>query len=128
MNASLLYRQEILDHAQNPRNYGAVGRPHFSAEDANVFCGDRIKISGRLTKTGAIGNVRFEGEGCAISQAAASILTEYLKGRPWRAAGKMTSGEMLQLLHIQLSPIRLKCGLLALAVVHKAYREYSSKT
>lgn len=127
MSTSLLYRQEILDHAQNPRNYGVVKHPHFQAEDTNVFCGDRIHISGRLDQRGAISGIRFEGEGCAISQAAASLLTDHLAGKSFRAAASMEPQDMLRLLSIALSPVRLKCGLLALTVVQKAYRQYTDR-
>ena len=122
---SLLYRQELLDHAQNPRNYGAVEHPDFSADDLNAFCGDRIAMAGRLAKDGTIAEIRFTGEGCAVSQAAASILTERLIGRPWRTVARLTPNDMLRLLNVPLSPIRIKCGLLALTVVQKAYAGYS---
>lgn len=123
---SLLYRQELLDHAQNPRNFGAVEHPDFAAEDLNAFCGDRIAITGQLARDGKIAQIRFTGEGCAISQAAASLLTEYLTGKSFRAAVRMEPKDMLRLLNIPLSPVRLKCGLLALTVVQKAYAGYSN--
>lgn len=122
---SLLYRQELLDHAQNPRNYGAVKHPHFQAEDTNVFCGDRIRMTGRLDQSGKISDVRFEGEGCAISQAAASLLTEALKGRALNAVEDWASATMLNLMQIELSPIRLKCALLPLVVAQQAWRGYT---
>ncbi|MBI2624340.1 iron-sulfur cluster assembly scaffold protein [Candidatus Parcubacteria bacterium] len=125
---STLYRRELLDHAQNPRNYGAVKYPHFEAEDANVFCGDRIRMTGTLTKEGKIAELRFEGEGCAISQAAASILTDYAKGKVFVDIAALTPAAMTELLSITLSPIRLKCALLPLVVVQKAYRDYDIKT
>ncbi len=121
---SLLYRQELLDHAQNPRNYGEVKRPHFQAEDANIFCGDRIRMTGRLDQSGKISDVRFEGEGCVISQAAASLLTEALKGKALNVVEDWTPDTMFNLMHIELSPIRLKCALLALVVAQKAHAAY----
>jgi nitrogen fixation NifU-like protein len=91
-----LYRQNILDHYQNPRNFGTLPKPDISVEDSNPLCGDKIRMDLSI-EDGRVTDVRFSGVGCSISRAAASMLTEEIK-----------------MLGIELGPVRLKCALLAL--------------
>ena len=86
-----LYRQNILDHYQTPRNLGTLEHPDISAEDANPLCGDQIRIDLRV-KDGKIGDVRFTGKGCSISQAAASMLSEEVGGKSLEEVKQMTRG------------------------------------
>lgn len=108
-----LYRQNILDHYQSPRNFGALDHPEISAEDANPLCGDKIRIDLRV-KDGLIADVKFSGKGCAISLAAASMLTEEIRGKSLEEVKQIGKDEVLELLGIELGPVRLKCALLAL--------------
>lgn len=110
------YREFILDHYKRPRNFGTLQDADITYEEDNPLCGDKIRID---LKLGAdrVDDVRFEGQGCAISQAAASILTEKIKGASLERVRGFSKDEMLQALGIPLSPIRLKCGLLALKVL-----------
>lgn len=108
-----LYRQNILDHYQTPRNFGTLDRPEISAEDANPLCGDKIRIDLRV-KDGVIADVKFSGKGCAISLAAASMLTEEIRGKSLEEVKRIGKDEVLELLGIELGPVRLKCALLAL--------------
>jgi nitrogen fixation protein NifU and related proteins len=113
MSLDDFYRQNILDHYQNPRNFGTLEKPDISAEDSNPLCGDKIRIDLRV-KNGTIEDVRFTGIGCSISRAAASMLTEEVKGKTLEEVKAIGRDEVLELLGIELGPVRLKCALLAL--------------
>jgi len=108
-----LYRQNILEHYQNPRNFGTLERPDISAEDSNPLCGDEIRID-LLVKDGVIEDVRFSGKGCSISRAAASMLTEEIRGKTLEEVKRIGKDDVLEMLGIELGPVRLKCALLAL--------------
>ena len=108
-----LYRQNILDHYQNPRNYGTLEHPDISAEDSNPLCGDQIRIDLKV-KDGVIEDVRFSGKGCSISRAAASMLTEEVRGKTLEEVKRIGRDDVLEMLGIELGPVRLKCALLAL--------------
>jgi nitrogen fixation NifU-like protein len=113
MSLDDFYRQNILDHYQNPRNFGTLDKPDISAEDSNPLCGDKIRID-LLVKNGTIEDVRFSGVGCSISRAAASMLTEEVKGKTLEEVKAIGRDEVLEMLGIELGPVRLKCALLAL--------------
>jgi len=108
-----LYRQNILEHYQNPRNFGTLERPDISAEDSNPLCGDEIRIDLQV-KDGVIEDVRFSGKGCSISRAAASMLTEEIRGKTLDEVKRIGKDDVLEMLGIELGPVRLKCALLAL--------------
>lgn len=108
-----LYRENILEHYQHPRNRGTLEQPDVTYEDANPLCGDKIRMDFRLDQ-GRIAEVRFSGTGCSISQAAASMLCEKVEGLPLEEARRIGRDEMLEMLGIPLGPVRLRCGLLAL--------------
>lgn len=108
-----LYRQNILDHYQNPRNFGTLPKPDISAEDSNPLCGDKIRMD-LLVTDGRVADVRFSGVGCSISRAAASMLTEEIKGKTLEEVKRIGRDEVLEMLGIELGPVRLKCALLAL--------------
>ena len=110
------YREFIIDHFKNPRNFGRLEDPDITHEEDNPFCGDVIGMDFRV-KDGVIENVRFHGRGCAISQASASLLTERLKGMPLEDAKKIGKEDVLGELGIQISPARIKCALLSLKVL-----------
>ena len=108
-----LYRENILEHYKNPRNRGTLAHPDITYEDANPLCGDVLRMDFRL-KHGVIEDVRFSGHGCAISQAAASMLCERVQGMALEEAKKLSREDVLEMLGIELGPVRLKCALLAL--------------
>lgn len=112
-----LYRENILDHYQNPRNYGTLEHPDISYEDDNPLCGDVIKIELTLDDEDRIIQVGFTGEGCAISQASASMLTEEILGRTLDDVKQISKEDVLDMLGIQLGPVRIKCALLSLKVL-----------
>lgn len=111
-----LYREIILDHYENPRNYGELPDADISYEDDNPLCGDRIRIDLKV-QDGRIVDVRFSGKGCAISQASASMLTERIKGATVEEARRLTRDDILEMLGIPLGPARIKCALLSLKVL-----------
>ncbi len=111
-----LYMEQILDHYKYPRNFGRLENPDISHEEGNPSCGDQIRIDLKI-QDGKIADVRFSGKGCAISQAAASMLTEMIKGQSLEDVKKLGKEEMLSELGIEISAIRLKCALLALKVL-----------
>jgi len=111
-----LYREAILDHYQNPRNYGTLEPADISYEEDNPVCGDHIRLDLRL-KDGRVSEVRFSGHGCAISQASASMLTEAIQGKTLDELKAFGKDDVLGLIGIQLGPTRLKCALLSLKVL-----------
>jgi nitrogen fixation NifU-like protein len=112
-----LYRENILDHYQNPRNYGTLEDPDISYEDDNPLCGDVIRIDIKLDEEDRITQVAFSGEGCAISQASASMLTEEILGKTLEEVKQLSKEDVLNMLGIQLGPVRIKCALLSLKVL-----------
>jgi nitrogen fixation NifU-like protein len=115
-----LYRDEILEHYRQPHNFGTLAAPDAVHEGSNPLCGDRITIHLSLSDDGTVRDVAFQGRGCAISQASASLLTDRIRGREVTEVERMTSQDVLDLLGIEISPARLKCALLSLDTVHHA--------
>ena len=111
-----LYREVILDHYQNPRNYGTLEPADLSYEEDNPVCGDHIRLDLRL-KDGRVSEVRFSGHGCAISQASASMLTEAIQGKTLEELQAFGKDNVLDMLGIPLGPVRIKCALLSLKVL-----------
>jgi nitrogen fixation NifU-like protein len=114
--ADQMYREYILDHYKNPRNFGRLEGADISHEENNPLCGDVVGMDIK-TRDGVIDDVRFHGRGCAISQASASLLTERLKGMSLADARKIGKADVLEELGIDISPARLKCALLSLKVL-----------
>ena len=115
-----LYRELILDHYKNPRNHGLLEPADARAEGQNPLCGDEISVSVRLGERDVIEEVGFDGRGCAISQAATSMLTDLVKGRTAQEVASMPKEELLDEIGIPLTPVRLKCALLGLGVLKVA--------
>jgi nitrogen fixation protein NifU and related proteins len=111
-----LYKENILEHYQNPSNYGTIDEPDITYEDTNPLCGDRIRIDVRV-QDGKIAEIKFSGRGCAISQASASILTEMVEGRDLESVRELSAQDILDELAIPISPARVKCALLGLKVL-----------
>ena len=119
MTTNDIYQAHILDHAQHPRNKGALVNPDVSVKGRNPACGDTLVLE--LTfRDGAIAEVAFDGIGCAISQAAASILSERIRGISKGEAMALTPERMYELLGIPITTSREKCALLALHTLHDA--------
>ena len=114
------YREVILDHYKHPRNHGTIDEPDAHAEGQNPLCGDEVSIDLTFDGNDKISDVKFSGRGCAISQAATSMLTEHLKGKTVAQAAALDKQTLLDEVGIPLTPIRLKCALLGLGVVKVA--------
>lgn len=112
-----IYREQIIDLYENPLNYGALEPADFVYEEDNPLCGDVIQIAVRLDEDQRVTEVKWEGQGCAISQASASLLTEEIKGMTLDDVKAFSKEELLDLLGIQLSMTRVKCALLSLKVL-----------
>jgi len=115
---SMDYREYILEHYRNPRNYGKLDNPDVHAEDSNPLCGDQLgmdlRVEGDLVK-----EVRFQGRGCAISQSAASMLSEMIEGKTVAEVRALGKEDVLDALGVPISPARTKCAFLSLRVLHR---------
>ena len=119
-----LYSEIILDYYKNPRNKGKLHNPTTTATENNPLCGDNITVELDL-KNDKILDIKFSGEGCAISQSATSMLTEQLIGKSTSEINKLNQKFILGLLNIPISPGRIKCALLGLAAIKKALNKAS---
>ncbi|MDQ4019370.1 MAG: SUF system NifU family Fe-S cluster assembly protein [Actinomycetota bacterium] len=116
-----MYREVILDHYKNQRGHGVIEGADAEAEGQNPLCGDEVTLYVAFEDDGdTIGDVKFRGRGCAISQAATSMLTEMVKGRRASEVAAMPRDELLEEVGIPLTPVRLKCALLGLGVLKVA--------
>ena len=114
-----LYREVILDHYKNPRGHGVIDDADAVAEGQNPLCGDEVSIAVAF-EGDTIADVKFQGRGCAISQAATSMLMDMVKGRTAQEVATMSRDELLEEVGIPLTPVRLKCALLGLGVLKVA--------
>ncbi len=119
-----LYRENILDHYKHPRNFGHLEGADVKSEEINVSCGDRIVVEVKLKtnadNTRVIEDIRFNGEGCAINQASASMLTEKVVGMTVPEIMKLDLTFIEALLGTKLTPSRVKCAVLPLEAIQKA--------
>ncbi len=142
-----LYQEVILDHYRKPRNQGEISGPHLSSRGFNPFCGDEVVLGINLNACQRVETIAFKGQGCSISQASASILTELLKDKSLAQASELSQlmrglmrgqelsdedmdrmGEMEAMQGVRQFPIRIKCALLAWATLDDAIEEFKAKT
>lgn len=112
-----LYREIIIDRYKNPQYRGSLDPHDIAFEDDNPLCGDHIRIELRVDSNDCVSEAVFDGHGCAISQASADLLLESINGKPLDEVKAMTKDDILDLLGIELGPVRLKCALLSLKVL-----------
>ena len=112
-----LYREVIIEHYKNPSYRGKLDPHDISFADNNPLCGDHIEITLRLDEKGNVKEALFDGHGCAISQASADLLMESIIGKPLEEVKKLNKDSILEMLGIELGPVRLKCALLSLKVL-----------
>jgi nitrogen fixation NifU-like protein len=114
---SSYYREQIIDLYENPLNHGELATADFSYEEDNPLCGDVVRIDVQLDENGRVAQVAWSGDGCAISQASASLLTEEIKGKTLAEIKEFPKEKLLELIGIPLSMARVKCALLSLKVL-----------
>lgn len=111
-----LYRENIMDHYQNPRNYGKIENPDISFKDSNPLCGDKLQIDIKIDNE-KVSDVKFNCKCCAICKASASILTEMIEEMSLDELKEIGKNEVMEALGISLGPVRIKCALLPLKVL-----------
>lgn len=112
-----LYQEVILDHYRNPRNKGCLDPADISYEDDNPLCGDRIRLDLRLDEDGRVAEVAWDGHGCAISMASASMLSREIQGKTLEDLRQLSKDDILEMLGIELGRVRLQSALLSLKVL-----------
>ncbi len=118
MSSADIYKEIILDYYRHPRNFGKMEHPDVDARDSNPLCGDEIEMQVRVSADKKIGEIKFYGKGCAISQASASMLTEMAKGKPVEWVKTLGKNDVLEMLgNPDLGPSRIKCALLGMKVL-----------
>ncbi|HET7418569.1 MAG TPA: iron-sulfur cluster assembly scaffold protein [Solirubrobacterales bacterium] len=115
-----LYRDQILEHYKRPHNFGRIENPDLEFEDTNPFCGDEQHVTIELDGEDKVAAIAFEGQGCAISTAATSLLTDELVGMSREELLRLPKDFVLELLGIEISATRMKCAMLGLKVVKSA--------
>lgn len=112
-----LFRDQIIDRYKNPRYRGVLDPHDITYEDDNPLCGDRIRIDIRVDENNRVKEAAFSGRGCSISQASADLLVESIIGKDLEEVKALSKEDILDMLGIELGPVRLKCALLSLKVV-----------
>ena len=122
-----IYQERLIDHYRNPRNRGTLPQADFATGQYNPSCGDSIALQANVSN-GVVAQIMFEGSGCVISQASASLLTEYTLGKTLEELLAFDTDAFLKLLGISVGPTRLKCALLSLHALHKGIQDYMQKS
>lgn len=118
-----IYRENILDHYKNPRNQGTLENPDIQHKELNPICGDQIQVTIKFNRS-SIENIKFIGNGCAISQSSMSMLSEKVKGMEIEKIKEINKDDIVNMLSIPISPVRLKCALLGLDTIKNAIHIY----
>ena len=121
-----MYQEQVMDHYRSPRNRGTIEHADITFHDYNPLCGDEVVLTVKVNDS-RIADIKFSGQGCAISQAATSMLTEEVTGKTFKEVLGMQNKEVLGLLGIPISPARLKCALLGFKALEKGIVAYESQ-
>lgn len=124
--AMKLYQELLMDHYKHPRNNGHLKNPSFVTADYNPSCGDSITFEG-IVQNNILNTVAFTGKGCVISQASASLLSEWARGKTTAEILDFTTENMQKLVGMELGPMRLRCALLPLHVLQNGIKEFGQR-
>lgn len=119
-----LYKYDLMDHAQNPRNYGLMGEADFCVKQQNLSCGDSVTLCGKIDTTQRVQKLTFQGSGCVLSMAMASKLTDYLVGKSVSELLLLDDQVVELLLGMQLGINRLQCGMLSVMAAKQGVQDY----
>ncbi len=120
------YQEVLMDHYRNPHNQGKLKNPDFSAEQRNSSCGDEVFIEG-LIANNILTSIAWQGKGCVISQATASMLSDQAKNKSLEAVLDLDKDDLIAMIGMPLGPVRLLCGLLSLTALQAGIRDYKIK-
>lgn len=120
------YQEVLMDHYRNPRNNGIIDQCDFRAEQRNSSCGDEVLFTGVINDN-VLCSVLFKGKGCVISQATASLLSEYVKNKPLSAILTLDKDDLTAMIGMQLGPVRLLCALLSLTALQCGINDYKKR-
>ncbi len=124
-----MFNEVVMDHFRNPHNRGRIANPDFSSDDTNPSCGDNVVFDGRVdAAAGTLTELFFEGKGCALSMATASLLTQACVGKKLQEILTLDKKYIVELLGLELGPNRLKCALLPLKVLQQGIARYLQQT
>jgi nitrogen fixation NifU-like protein len=118
-----LYQEILMDHYRNPRNHGVIEKGDFHSEERNSSCGDEVLFTGTIADNILV-DVLFKGKGCVISQATASLLSEYAHNNSLEAILALDKDDLIAMIGMELGPVRLLCGLLPLNALQQGIRSY----
>ena len=118
-----IYKENIIEHYKHPQNKGKINKPDIKKKGYNPLCGDYITLYIKI-KNEIIEDIKFEGEGCAISQASASLLSEEIKGKTKEEIKQLTKENIFELIGIRVSPVRMKCALLSLKTLQEGMEQW----
>ena len=121
-----IYRENILDHYKNPHNHGEIKNPDIKFTENNPLCGDVITVNIKLNGS-KVEDVKFRGIGCAISQSAASMLTDEIRGKTLKEVKNLQREDIVNMLGIDIGVVRTKCATLGLAAIKNGIKEFESK-
>lgn len=122
-----MYRENILDHYKNPRNFRTLENADVTHHESNPLCGDEITIQLKFAREGKVSDAGFNGTGCAISMSSASMLIETLKGKTILEMKKINQSDIFSLLGTEIGPGRIKCALLPLKALHIGIENYENE-
>ena len=121
-----IYRENIIDHYKHPHNHGLIEHAHIKRTENNPFCGDAVTFTINIEKD-KIKEVKFMGNGCAISQAAASILTDEIKNKNLAEVKNISMEDIVNMLGIEIGPVRTKCVVLGMVAIKEGIKEFEGK-
>lgn len=117
-----IYHEHILTHARSPQNRGRLALPTFLERATNASCGDALEMSGEVDQTGRLQRCMFDGAGCALSQASASLLTDWVKGKSTKEILALSEADVMSWLGIDPGPLRMRCAALPLLALQQGLR------